>query len=126
MVLRPPKMVYGQLAARKKGKGVFYDGVKLTTAYQHFEESRNDRDFQDLTRFTTLEKVDAISTNLDFENKKIGNLRLYYGGEYIFNKVGSYGSQRTIETSLVADASSRYPDGSTWQSAAGSILSLIH
>lgn len=117
----PQKWFMGNLQLEKKGKGVFYDGVKLTTAYQHFEESRNDRDFQDLTRFTTLEKVDAISTNLDFENKKIGNLRLYYGGEYIFNKVGSYGSQRTIETSLVADASSRYPNGSTWQSAAGYI-----
>lgn len=117
----PQKWVMGNLQLEKKGKGVFYDGVKLTTAYQHFEESRNDRDFQDPIRFTTREKVDAISTNLDFENKKIGNLRVYYGGEYILNKVRSDGSQRNIETGLVADAASRYPDGSTWQSAAGYI-----
>ncbi len=117
----PQKWFMGNLQLEKKGKGVFYDGVKLTTAYQHFEESRNDRDFQDLTRFSTREKVDAISTNLDFENKKIGNLRLYYGGEYIFNKVNSDGSQRNIETNMIADAASRYPDGSTWQSAAGYI-----
>ncbi len=117
----PQKWFMGNLQLEKKGKGVFYDGLKLTTAYQHFEESRNDRDFQDLTRFTTQEKVDVISTNLDFENKKIGNLRLYYGGEYIFNKVRSDGSQRNIETNEVADAASRYPDGSTWQSASGYI-----
>lgn len=117
----PQKWFMGNLQLEKKGKGVFYDGLKLTTAYQHFEESRNDRDFQDLTRFTTREKVDAISTNLDFENKKIGVLRLYYGGEYIFNTVRSDGSQRNIETNLVADAASRYPDGSTWQSVAGYI-----
>ncbi|MGB6150582.1 MAG: TonB-dependent receptor, partial [Pricia sp.] len=41
--------------------------------------------------------------------------------EYIFNQVGSDGSQRNIETNAVADAASRYPDGSTWQSAAGYI-----
>ncbi|WP_373516728.1 TonB-dependent receptor plug domain-containing protein [Pricia sp.] len=117
----PQKWFMVNLQLEKKGKGVFYDGLKLTTAYQHFEESRNDRDFQDPIRFTTRENVDALSTNLDFENKKIGDLRLYYGGEYIFNKVRSDGSQRNIETNTVADAASRYPDGSTWQSAAGYI-----
>ena len=114
----PQKWFMGNFQVEKKGKGVFYDGVKLTTAYQHFEESRNDRDFQAPLRFMTEEKVDAISTNLDFENKKIGNLRLYYGGEYIFNKVHSDGSQLNIQTNVIADAASRYPDGSTWQSAA--------
>ena len=117
----PQKWLMGNLQLKKKGKGVFYDGVKLTTAYQHFEESRNHRDFQDATRFSTREKVDALSANLDFENKKIGNLRLYYGGEYIFNKVRSLGNQRNIETNRVSEAASRYPDGSTWQSAAGYI-----
>lgn len=111
----------GNLQLEKKGKGVFYDGVKLTTAYQRFEESRNQRNFQAPTLFTTQEKVDAISMNLDFENKKIGNLRLYYGGEYIFNTVGSDGSQRNIQTNSVSGAASRYPNGSTWQSAAGYI-----
>ncbi len=117
----PQKWFMGNLQLEKKGKSVFYDGLKLTTAYQHFEESRNDRDFQDPIRFRTREQVDALSANLDFENKKIGNLRLYYGGEYIFNKVGSDGSQRNIETSVVTAAASRYPDGSTWQSTAGYI-----
>lgn len=115
----PQKWFMGKLQLDKKGKGVFYDGLRITTAYQHFEESRNDRDFQDPIRFTTGENVDALSVNLDFENKKIGNLRLYYGGEYIFNTVGSGGSRRDIETNLVSDAASRYPDGSTWQSVAG-------
>ncbi len=117
----PQKWFMGNLQLEKKGKSVFYDGLKLTTAYQYFEESRNDRDFQDPIRFTTREKVDALSANLDFENKKIGNLRLYYGGEYIFNKVRSDGSQRNIETNVLTRAASRYPDGSTWQSTAGYI-----
>lgn len=117
----PQKWFMGNLQIHEKGKGKFYDGLKITTAYQRFQESRNDRNFQDPIRFTTLEKVDAISTNIDFENKRMGNLRLYYGGEYVFDKVSSNGSQRNIETNAVSNAPSRYPDGSTWQTVAGYI-----
>jgi hemoglobin/transferrin/lactoferrin receptor protein len=115
----PQKWFMANMQINKKGKGKLYDGVKFTTAYQHFEESRNDRGFQDPIRFTTQENVAALSANIDFENKKIGNLRLYYGGEYIFNKVASQGSQQNIETNVIANAASRYPDGSTWQTLAG-------
>ncbi len=119
----PQKWFMGNLQVTKKGNGKFYDGVKFTTAYQFFEESRNSRDFQDLTRNTTIEKVDALSFNLDFENKKIGDLQLYYGAEYIFNKVGSDGQDLNIETNERTDAVSRHPDGSTWQTFAGYINS---
>ncbi|MGW9684339.1 TonB-dependent receptor [Flagellimonas sp. 2504JD1-5] len=117
----PQKWLMGNFQVTKQGKNKFYDGVKLTAAYQHFEESRNERLFQDPNRFTTVEKVDAISINLDFENKKIGDLRLYYGAEYIFNKVNSEGTQTNIETNTITDAASRYPDGATWQTFAGYI-----
>lgn len=117
----PQKWFMGNFQITKKGKNKFYDGVKLTTAYQFFEESRNSRDFQSVDLRTSREQVDALSINLDFENKKIGNLRLYYGAEYIFNKVDSRGSQENIETNAVIAAASRYPDGSTWQTFAGYI-----
>ncbi|MBT8283445.1 MAG: TonB-dependent receptor, partial [Muriicola sp.] len=115
----PQKWFMGNLQIYKKGSGKFYDGLKLTTAYQRFEESRNDRDFQDPILNKTNEKVDAISANLDFENKRIGDLRLYYGGEYIFNRVHSDGSQLNIESNQEEEAASRYPDGSSWQTLAG-------
>lgn len=117
----PQKWFMGNLQIDKKGKSLFYDGLKITAAYQHFEESRNDRNFQNPNRNSTKENVNALSTSIDFENKKIGNLRLYYGLEYVFNKVGSNGSQENIETNVVSAAASRYPDGSTWQTAAGYI-----
>ena len=117
----PQKWLLTNFQLYKKGKSKFYDGLKVTTAYQHFEESRNDRNFGAATLFSTKEKVDALSTNVDFENKKIGNLRLYYGGEYIFNKVNSKGMQTNIETNSSEAAASRYPDGSTWQTVAGYI-----
>ncbi len=117
----PQKWFMGNFQIYNKGRGKFYDGLKITTAYQRFEESRNDRDFQDPIRYSSAEKVDVLSANIDFENKSIGNLRLYYGGEYIFNEVGSIGGQTNIETNTVSDAASRYPDGSTWQTLAGYI-----
>lgn len=119
----PQKWFMSNLQINKKGKGLFYDGLKITTAYQRFEESRNDRNFRDLIRNTTQEKVDALSLNIDFENKRIGDLRLYYGTEYVFNKVASEGSQKNIDTQIVLDAASRYPDGATWQTVAGYINS---
>ena len=117
----PQLWFMGNLQLEQISRGKFYDRLKLTLAYQRFEESRNERLFQNPLRFTTEEKVDAISANIDFENKKIGDLGLFYGAEYIFNKVGSVGSQRNIETGEVSAAASRYPDGSNWQSLAGYI-----
>ncbi|MGB5371926.1 MAG: TonB-dependent receptor, partial [Flavobacteriaceae bacterium] len=115
----PQKWFLGNFQVDKKGKGLFYDGMKITTAYQHFEESRTDRNFGEPIRFKTMEKVDALSGNIDFENKKMGNLRLYYGTEYVFNRVHSTGSQEDIGSNGISAAASRYPDGSLWQTLAG-------
>lgn len=115
----PQKWFMANLQITKKGRNKFYDGVKLTTAYQRFEESRNNRDFENPNLFTTKENVDVLSINLDFENKKIGDLRLYSGTEYLFNKVGSTGSRRNIVNDGVAAVAPRYPNGATWQTFAG-------
>lgn len=115
----PQKWFMGNVQLNKKGKGKFYDGLKITTAYQYFEESRNKRGFQDPILYSTKEMVNAISTNVDFENKKIGDLRLYYGGEYVVNRVNSHGIQKDVTTDDILDAASRYPDGSLWQTIAG-------
>ncbi|WP_424003316.1 TonB-dependent receptor plug domain-containing protein [Maribacter sp. IgM3_T14_3] len=115
----PQKWFMANAQVQKKGNGKVYDGLKLGLAYQHFEESRISRDFQDEIRNTTKEKVDAVNFNIDLENKKIGDFRLYYGAEYIYNKVRSNGFDLNINTDEKSDAASRYPDGSTWQSLAG-------
>ncbi|NJB71254.1 hemoglobin/transferrin/lactoferrin receptor protein [Saonia flava] len=117
----PQKWFMGNFQISQKGKNKFYDRMKINVAYQNFGESRNDRAFQNPVLFSTKEQVDAISMNLDFENKRMGNLRLYYGGEYVFNKVHSYGGQRNIEANMVMDAASRYPNNALWQTMAGYI-----
>ncbi|WP_298478848.1 TonB-dependent receptor [uncultured Maribacter sp.] len=115
----PQKWFMANMQLHKKGNGKFYDGLKITTAYQYFEESRNSRYFGDTNLYSTNEKVDALSTNLDFENKKIGDLRLYYGGEFIFNKVYSKGIEKNLDTGETEEAPSRYPNGSSWKTVAG-------
>lgn len=115
----PQKWFMANAQVTKKGKNKFYEGVKLTTAYQFFEESRVNRDFGNVLRNTNTEKLDALSLSLDFENKRIGDLSMYYGLEYIFNKVDSQGYQLDIETGATSGIASRYPDKATWQTFAG-------
>ena len=115
----PQKWFMGNAQLLKKGNGKVYDGLKLGMAYQFFEESRINRDFQDEIKNTTKEQVDAYNFNVDFENKKIGDFKLYYGSEYIYNKVRSNGFDLNVNTNEKTNAASRYPDGSSWQSLAG-------
>ncbi|WP_027076786.1 TonB-dependent receptor [Maribacter antarcticus] len=119
----PQKWFMGNVQVNKKGKGKFYDGFKVSAAYQRFEESRKNRDFKDVTLNSSKEKVDAFNVNIDLENRKIGDFRLYYGGEYIFNKVHSQGENNNIVTGEIVDAPTRYPNGSSWQSLAGYVNS---
>nr|WP_294902772.1 TonB-dependent receptor [uncultured Lacibacter sp.] len=95
-----------------KTNGV-YDEAKITIAYQDYEESRIDRTRNNLTRNKQAETVDATSINID-ANKAIGKGRLFYGAEYVFNKVGSTGMQTNINTRTTNRYVSRYPNGSKW------------
>jgi len=113
----PQLWFMGNLQIDKKGNGDFYDDAKLTAAIQYFEESRNDRDFGDSILFTTQEQVNAYSLALDF-TKKMGSNQLFYGLEYVYNKIGSYGKQIDINTGDQAATATRYPDDSSWQSLA--------
>ncbi len=95
-----------------------YDKAKVTMAYQNFQESRVDRNFQSDIRNIREEAVDAYSFNLDLEKKISPKTQFFYGLEYVFNKVMSYGMEENIATNNVIPAVSRYPNGSDWQSAA--------
>ncbi len=95
----------------------FYDKSILTLSYQNFKEGRKERDFGDAILWETKEKVDAYTSALDFI-KKFGKSKLFYGLEYVYNKVHSNGTQTNINTSETSETASRYPDGSTWQSLA--------
>ena len=95
-----------------------YDKAKVTMAYQNFQESRVDRDFQSDIRNIREDAVDAYSFNLDLEKKWSPKTQFFYGLEYVYNKVMSHGELENISTNTVMPTVSRYPNGSDWQSAA--------
>ncbi|WP_242083948.1 TonB-dependent receptor plug domain-containing protein [Aestuariivivens sediminis] len=95
-----------------------YDKIKATVAYQNFQESRMDRDFQSSLRNIREETVEAYSVNVDFEKRLNSKTEFFYGAEYVFNKVHSGGREENIDTKMVSPDVSRYPNGATWQSAA--------
>jgi hemoglobin/transferrin/lactoferrin receptor protein len=97
-------------------KTTVYNAVRLTAAYQNYDESRIDRTKASSIRNIQAEKVEAVSINLDAD-KKLGKGEFFYGLEYVYNKVGSVGSKTNINTSTTVPAVSRYPDGSTWSTA---------
>jgi hemoglobin/transferrin/lactoferrin receptor protein len=101
-----------------RGKGKWYDKMILSQAYQQFEESRNDRGFQESQLFQNQEQVNVFTTSVDFERRNRENNVLFYGAEFLHNRVNSTGSVFDIDTEQREAAPSRYPDGSSWRSLA--------
>ncbi len=112
----PQEWINGNLEITHNGT-TFYDKSILTLSYQNFKEGRKDRAFEDTILYETQEKVDAYTSALDFI-KKFGKSKLFYGVEYIYNKVNSSGKKTDIFNGDTSETASRYPDGSTWQSMA--------
>ena len=94
-------------------KNALYDESRVTVAYQNYDESRIDRTRANNTRNIQSEKVNAVSINAD-ANKKLGKGELFYGLEYVHNKVGSFGKKTNISTNITTPLVTRYPNGSTW------------
>ena len=114
----PQKWFLGNIQINHKAEKGIYDNAQFTLAYQNFQESREDRNFQSTTRRIREENVDAISLNLDFEKRISSINELFYGLEYIYNTVESNGLEENINNNNKNNTISRYPNGSNWQSAA--------
>lgn len=95
-----------------------YDKIQTTIAYQNFQESRSDKDFQSSLREIREENVDAISFNLDLEKRLNTKTTLFYGTEYLYNTVGSTAEEQNIDSNTTTPNVTRYPNGATWQSFA--------
>ncbi len=112
----PQEWIAGNFQASHKGTGI-YDQAVLGLSYQRFSESRHDRDFGKPLLFETEELVNAYSGTWDFE-KKITSGKIFYGLEYVYNKVNSEGSNTNVKSGESKEDASRYPDNATWQSMA--------
>lgn len=104
------------LSIQHKKRNWWYDQMIIRTAYQFFEESRIDRGLNAFRLRTNLEKVNAYSFNADFE-KKINRHDLFYGIEFVKNKVSSFGTGSDIRNGAPVPVPDRYPT-SNWNSYA--------
>lgn len=95
-----------------------YNKLKATIAFQQFEESRHNRNFNSSNLNHRTEKVDAYSFNLDFDKFLNEKQSLLYGFEAIINHIGSSAQRENILTQAISPLSTRYPDGSRWNSTA--------
>ncbi|PKP19854.1 MAG: TonB-dependent receptor [Bacteroidetes bacterium HGW-Bacteroidetes-21] len=111
----PQLWMMNRLGLQFNGKTVISDHIRLTAAYQNYEESRHDRKFNNSKLRHQTESVGAISVNLDFDKKVCEKTDLFYGAEIVHNTIGSVATKETIATGEEVPTNTRYPDGSTWQ-----------
>lgn len=114
----PQQWMLHSIQASHFSKSGIYDQARLTIAYQDYEESRHDRGFGRSTLNHRTENVKAYSANLDFDLGINEASNLFYGLEAVYNDVSSSAFAENIESGTTMPISTRYPDGSTWQSYA--------
>lgn len=89
----------------------FYNKVSGVFSYQWFQESRNDRKFQNTELRNREENVEVLTANIDFDKSWNDDKQLYYGIESIYNYVNSSANAQNIETGETFAEATRYPNG---------------
>lgn len=111
----PQKWMMNNLNITHNGQNALYDQLSIRLARQGFEESRIDRDINKTERHIRIEEVDANSVNLDLRKTLNAKHNLFYGVEFVQNRVTSTGIDEDITTGVAADGPARYPQ-SDWVS----------
>jgi len=114
----PQQWMMHSLSVANFRESGLYDRARLILAFQDYEESRHERRFGRLQLLNRTENVKAYSANLDFDKMLSEKTSLFYGLEAVMNDINSTAIEENIETGATAPLSTRYPDGSTWQSYA--------
>lgn len=122
----PQKWMMNRLSARFRNNRGIYDQLRITAAQQLFKESRHDRKMNSTKLRNQYESVDAYSINLDLDKKINDKFILFYGGEAVYNLVGSEANRINIDNGDISPVNTRYPDGSTWQSWSLYVNSKYH
>ncbi|MFN3839263.1 MAG: TonB-dependent receptor [Cyclobacteriaceae bacterium] len=115
----PQKWQMHVLQATLDKPGLLWSHARFTVARQEYEESRHTRNFNGANRTNRFERVTAISANADMDKVLSERANLFYGLEYVRNNVGSTAFRENVNNGDISTATTRYPDGSTWQSIAG-------
>ncbi len=114
----PQKRFFSAYSFETQKSSTLYDQLMLTTAYQHIEESRYNRRFQNTLLGARIERLNIVSLNLDAQ--KSSDFALFqYGIEALHNHVNSSAFTQDIITGQKGVLDTRYPDdGSDYNSLA--------
>lgn len=114
----PQQWMMHALTARHTKATKLSDQMKFTVGFQDYEESRHNRNFNSSNRTNRFEEVRALSVNIDADKQVGERLSLFYGAEFINNKIYSTANRRNITSGAVVPWSTRYPNNSDWRSMA--------
>jgi len=84
--------------------------LKATVSYQHNEESRHNRRFENYNLQNRIEKTNAFALDLDLK-KKFTKSELLYGVESYYDNVKSTAYANNVLTGAEAPLDTRYPNG---------------
>lgn len=113
----PQKWMMNRLGIIHTRHTRLYDQLRIVVAQQLYEESRHDRRFNSSRIRHQYESVDIGSVNLDMDKKLSEKITLFYGAELVHNLIRSEANRQHIVTGTVEPTTTRYPNGSIWQSA---------
>ncbi|MEO6904254.1 MAG: TonB-dependent receptor [Bacteroidia bacterium] len=115
----PQKRLLGSYSFNSKANTLLFNDAKIILSYQHVEESRHDRRFDDFKLNHRYENVNVMAVNADF-SKTIFSHEIRYGVEATYNEVTSTANVENIYTKNRSSLDTRYPDGgSTMRTIAG-------
>ncbi len=120
----PQQWFMNNVSYTNKKRTPLSDNIQITLAQQSFEESRNDRRFGSTLLRQRAEKLLALSANIDIQKRLKHKMELSYGAEYIHNGLRSQASVLDITNGTASPTSTRYPDGSRWESL-GTYINLL-
>jgi len=107
----PQKWMMNMLASEMKLISPISTQLKITLAWQRFEESRHSRKFADSWFKNQEEEVDMYTANVDVEKKLDEKNRFFYGLEGMYNNVVSTAINRNYISGEELKTGTRYPDG---------------
>jgi hemoglobin/transferrin/lactoferrin receptor protein len=117
----PQNLMINAVKAEFSKPTKIFNTAKINISTQNYLESRHYRKFRDNDLLSQNEKVNILTTNIDFEKTIKAGTGIVYGAEFLFNGLTSTAEEKNIVTNEMPDefVIPRYPDGKNhWYSSA--------
>jgi outer membrane receptor protein involved in Fe transport len=111
---------------RWHGSGGWLDELEVHAARQVIDDDRHTRDFESPLRNEEQNRSTLDGLTVQFNSDRDNGVLLTWGLEYYSDTVRSARTRRHIESGLASMVASRFPDGSTMDSAAAYLASEWH